>query len=80
MQPAGFRAAAKARRLGSQAAGALTGESGKASPLLKFHLEEISSIITGGRTNNPTAGGENLELSIVSLSPPPHSACATIYP
>lgn len=37
----------------------------QASLPLKFHLEEISSIITGGRTSSPNAGGENLELSIV---------------
>lgn len=32
---------------------------------LKFNLEEISSIITVGRTSSPNTRGENLELTIV---------------
>lgn len=35
------------------------------SPTLRFYLGEMFSIITGGRTNSPTAAGENLEPSIV---------------
>lgn len=42
-----------------------------ASPRPKFHLEEIFSIIAGGRTSHSNAGGENLEFSIV---PPPASS------
>lgn len=55
-------AAAKARRLGSPGS---RGRIAPASPPLKLYLDGIFSVITGGRTNSPKAGGENLEFSIV---------------